>query len=984
MPVKITTNYSQGNPEQSISGIQQSRGIVRNVSEDQEKLIEPAFRSSNAIIQQAKALADEYGESTKGSSEALKLLKTYLNELTPAVNDLNKALTLGSANTDEMAKALATTDSTTQDLLKVMDLYKKSLEITTKDTKDLTKEEKEQLDLKKKLIATDLKSIKEIHKTQSELDKKRIKDYEKELKNASKSLTKEVGNTVNGLAKNITTVMQKLDVSKLAESLQPSTKTLLQRGFQLDYGINKKEFNSFKKELFNSVDTSLYSSKEILASFDTFKSSYTKYSNFTDQMQKDVIYGINQLGISSSTQSDMLKKSNAYGRSQLSFYQDNFAKYITSDLGIQRSQLNELYSMNESLSASSASLGVDSEAFQQMSLNEQAGLQKFGLDDEYSSSMTNMLNNLTAPVALLGKTSEQLADYLEQGGSYYELLTQSNSGAMQFLRSMYEKGDWNTAKTVAQSAYGLDDATMELLRQSFKQNAKIQQSIDESNRASSKDAEAAKNATEENTKSTQSWFSKMVNGVDNWFTKTLDWPMEDQITGILKGVTYIAEILTMQELGDLIKGGKTLLGKLGSSKLGTAIGGKISGLTIGNATGAAALGGVASIAGGVAWGVTDAVSMQGSTGKGGLADSARGFFLGRGSKQKSTGDNIKSGLGNAAKYALIGAGIGTFFGPGLGTAIGAGIGGVVGGLTSIIGMKMDDQRELQEEQLQSQKQIARNTSNTAHSIGLVASYKDTRLTVASGGDTGAVGGDDYNSAINDHKLFSHGKKHPVQGHNITSWYGWRGNVYNSAGKLVAKGFHSGIDLGAKSGTPLGAPYDGTVRFNSPNGSAGNMLSIEDDNGYYHTFMHMRERGLFDVGTRVSAGQLVGYSGATGGNYDPHLHYSVSKGKYSHANSVDPYNWLLNASIFNPSGNAIYNSEQTSTGESSLDPTSMALQNNGITDEVFLKSLAAGGDSSPVVDSINNLRDTIVGLNDSQQSQKNLMSILTNRRTSPTY
>lgn len=945
----VSTTYQNTTPSSTPAGIQQSRTKVRLTAEDQARLIEPSYSSGQNILQQAKVYKEAYGDDPK-YEKLTATLDEFIDKLEPALNNLGNVLELGSGNALEIAEALNDARNYSPSLEKVLSLFKQVTEENRKNYKQ------------------ELKNIKSISEAKVKLNKKEIKEFEKELLNANKNLASAWGKSIHGFAKNITDVIAKLDVSKMAQSLQPSTKTLLQRGFQLDYGINKSEFNKFKHDLFNSVDTSLYSSEQILASFDTFKNSYMKSSAITKQLQSDVIYGLNQLELSSSAQSSMLKQSNATGRNQLAFYQDNFAKYITSDLGIQRSQLNELVSMNQQLVDNAAALGIDSAVSNQTLLNEQAALNKFGLSGTYASSLNSMISNLTAPAVLLGMTSEQLSDYLSGGGSYYDLLTKGKSPAMQYLRNAYNTNNWNTAKTVAQQAYGLDDATMELLRQAFKQGGTIDQSLAEVRDATTKSAAEAKKETENNTKSTTNIFSQTFTALDNWFTDFMDWPFEDTMVGIFKVTTYIAELLTAQSTADIFKGGKSLLSKLGNSKLGTALGG----VSIGNASGLAAIGGAGLVAGGTLWGISDATKMQGSTGAGVIADSARGFFLGTGSKQKSTNENIQSGLSNAAKYALIGAGVGTFFGPGLGTAIGAGIGGAVGGLMSLLGSNMADQRALQEEQLEQQKAINRNTQDTAHQVGLVTHYRDSAY-IAAGGDVSG-----YGTGV----TYTHANKN-IGGHKITSWYGKRGEIRNKkTNEVVAKaGFHSGIDVGMNAGTSLGAPYAGTVVFNGWRNRGGHNIDIMDANGYVHTFMHLQSKPDFRTGDIVSAGQFIGNAGASGGNYSPHLHYSVSKGSYSHKNTVDPYDFLMSSSIFGGTGSAI-------PTVSNSDSVSDSLTSGSVNQTASLYTIGVGGDvgssiSSPIVSSIVDLRDTLVALNEKVSSQEKLMNLLTSQKTSPT-
>jgi murein DD-endopeptidase MepM/ murein hydrolase activator NlpD len=86
--------------------------------------------------------------------------------------------------------------------------------------------------------------------------------------------------------------------------------------------------------------------------------------------------------------------------------------------------------------------------------------------------------------------------------------------------------------------------------------------------------------------------------------------------------------------------------------------------------------------------------------------------------------------------------------------------------------------------------------------------------------------------------------------------------------------HKGVDLPAGYGTPIHAAYAGTitlVRYQP--GRAGWYVMI--NHGVYQTvYMHMRTRSFLRPGTRVAAGQTIGYVGATGNAKGPHLHFEI--------------------------------------------------------------------------------------------------------------
>ena len=108
-------------------------------------------------------------------------------------------------------------------------------------------------------------------------------------------------------------------------------------------------------------------------------------------------------------------------------------------------------------------------------------------------------------------------------------------------------------------------------------------------------------------------------------------------------------------------------------------------------------------------------------------------------------------------------------------------------------------------------------------------------------------------------------------------------------------WHKGIDIGtnAETGKRVVAAASGTVVYSayqagtSSNVGYGNYLIIYHGNGYCSLYAHMNSKAV-STGQKVSQGQLIGYSGNTGG-VAPHLHFEIRK-----ATSVGDFfgnNWL---------------------------------------------------------------------------------------------
>jgi peptidoglycan hydrolase-like protein with peptidoglycan-binding domain len=122
---------------------------------------------------------------------------------------------------------------------------------------------------------------------------------------------------------------------------------------------------------------------------------------------------------------------------------------------------------------------------------------------------------------------------------------------------------------------------------------------------------------------------------------------------------------------------------------------------------------------------------------------------------------------------------------------------------------------------------------------------------------------------------------PVQGpcYYGDTWTASRGN-----GRV-----HLGVDIAAKEGKELYAVTSGTVtKVYSPatDSLAGNGLRITRPDGTYFFYAHLSALAPgIQVGSRVTAGQVVGYVGKTGNAGVPHLHLEVHPRGGS---AVNPY------------------------------------------------------------------------------------------------
>ncbi len=123
---------------------------------------------------------------------------------------------------------------------------------------------------------------------------------------------------------------------------------------------------------------------------------------------------------------------------------------------------------------------------------------------------------------------------------------------------------------------------------------------------------------------------------------------------------------------------------------------------------------------------------------------------------------------------------------------------------------------------------------------------------------------------------------PVPYYTLTSPFGMRIHPIRGTWKM-----HNGVDLAAAQGTPIYAAKSGKVTVASYQaGGAGYYVSINHGDGFSSVYMHMTHY-IVSPGQYVTAGQVIGYVGSTGGSTGPHLHFGISyNGTY-----VNPMNYI---------------------------------------------------------------------------------------------
>lgn len=122
---------------------------------------------------------------------------------------------------------------------------------------------------------------------------------------------------------------------------------------------------------------------------------------------------------------------------------------------------------------------------------------------------------------------------------------------------------------------------------------------------------------------------------------------------------------------------------------------------------------------------------------------------------------------------------------------------------------------------------------------------------------------------------------PIPGAHITQYTGWRIHPvygYHSC--------HTGIDLGASSGTPIRSAEDGVVGYVGNGGPYGRYTLISHGEGLVTFYAH-QSRQVVQDGDKVKRGEIIGYVGTTGWSTGAHLHFEVRK----NGTPYDPMGWF---------------------------------------------------------------------------------------------
>src|SRR4051794_34826674 len=101
--------------------------------------------------------------------------------------------------------------------------------------------------------------------------------------------------------------------------------------------------------------------------------------------------------------------------------------------------------------------------------------------------------------------------------------------------------------------------------------------------------------------------------------------------------------------------------------------------------------------------------------------------------------------------------------------------------------------------------------------------------------------------------------------------------------------HQGVDLMAAAGTPVVAPYTGTVTFVDYQPKGAGYYVVVHSSDYDYVFMHLTAGSTRVVkGQKLATGARIGDVGATGDAEGNHLHFEVWKGPWQQGGApIDP-------------------------------------------------------------------------------------------------
>jgi murein DD-endopeptidase MepM/ murein hydrolase activator NlpD len=172
-------------------------------------------------------------------------------------------------------------------------------------------------------------------------------------------------------------------------------------------------------------------------------------------------------------------------------------------------------------------------------------------------------------------------------------------------------------------------------------------------------------------------------------------------------------------------------------------------------------------------------------------------------------------------------------------------------------------REERAREARAEARAAAAKTSSAESKSSSSGGSSRRKSSGGGSSSGGSSGGGSSSA---------GLRYPVANPHITSPYGMRVHPVTGIYKL-----HDGTDFRAYCGTPIRAAAAGRVLWARYRGGYGNQVAIDHGvvagNPLMTSYSHLSRYSAY-WGERVSAGEIIGYSGTTGYSTACHLHFMV--------------------------------------------------------------------------------------------------------------
>ncbi|MFI7240523.1 M23 family metallopeptidase [Streptomyces qinglanensis] len=110
----------------------------------------------------------------------------------------------------------------------------------------------------------------------------------------------------------------------------------------------------------------------------------------------------------------------------------------------------------------------------------------------------------------------------------------------------------------------------------------------------------------------------------------------------------------------------------------------------------------------------------------------------------------------------------------------------------------------------------------------------------------------------------------------------------------AAGYHTGVDLAVRVGTPVRSVGPGAVVAAGWAGDYGKAVTVRMEDGMYLLFAHLSEVYVRE-GAAVRAGTWLGRSGNTGHSTGPHLHFEVREQR-GYGSDIDPVRYLADHGV----------------------------------------------------------------------------------------